>query len=45
MTFLHRFASIASWIVVPAALVGAIAGWIPANRASRLDPTRVLTDI
>ena len=27
------------------ALVGAIAGWLPANRASRLDPTQVLTDI
>ena len=27
------------------ALIGAIAGWLPANRASRLDPTRVLSDI
>jgi putative ABC transport system permease protein len=27
------------------ALVGAIAGWLPASRASRLDPTQVLTDI
>jgi putative ABC transport system permease protein len=26
------------------ALIGAIAGWLPANRASRLDPTRVLHD-
>ena len=27
------------------ALVGAVAGWLPANRASRLDPTRVLNDL
>jgi ABC-type antimicrobial peptide transport system permease subunit len=27
------------------ALVGAVAGWLPANRASRLDPTQVLSDI
>jgi putative ABC transport system permease protein len=26
------------------ALIGAIAGWLPANRASRLDPTQVLHD-
>jgi putative ABC transport system permease protein len=26
------------------ALIGAVAGWLPANRASRLDPTRVLRD-
>jgi predicted permease len=26
------------------ALIGAIAGWLPANRASRLDPTDVLRD-
>ena len=26
------------------ALIGAIAGWVPANRASRLDPTEVLHD-
>ena len=26
------------------ALIGAFAGWLPANRASRLDPTRVLHD-
>ena len=27
------------------ALIGAFAGWLPANRASRLDPTEVLRDI
>jgi predicted permease len=27
------------------ALVGAVAGWIPANRASHLDPTQVLREI
>jgi putative ABC transport system permease protein len=27
------------------ALIGALAGWLPANRASRLDPTEVLRDI
>ena len=27
------------------ALIGALAGWLPANRASRLDPTQVLHDI
>jgi ABC-type antimicrobial peptide transport system permease subunit len=26
------------------ALIGAVAGWLPANRASRLDPTGVLRD-
>ena len=26
------------------ALIAAVAGWLPANRASRLDPTRVLRD-
>ena len=26
------------------ALIGAVAGWLPANRASRLDPTQVLHD-
>ena len=26
------------------ALIGAVAGWVPASRASRLDPTRVLRD-
>jgi putative ABC transport system permease protein len=26
------------------ALIGAVAGWLPANRASRLDPTKVLHD-
>jgi putative ABC transport system permease protein len=26
-------------------LIGAVAGWLPANRASRLDPTKVLHDI
>ena len=26
------------------ALIGAVAGWLPAHRASRLDPTRVLRD-
>jgi ABC-type antimicrobial peptide transport system permease subunit len=26
------------------ALTAAVAGWLPANRASRLDPTRVLRD-
>jgi ABC-type antimicrobial peptide transport system permease subunit len=26
------------------ALIGAIAGWLPAHRASRLDPTRILRD-
>jgi putative ABC transport system permease protein len=27
------------------ALIGALAGWLPANRSSRLDPTEVLRDI
>jgi predicted permease len=27
------------------ALVGAVAGWVPANRASRLDPRRILHDV
>ena len=27
------------------ALIGAFAGWLPANRASHLDPTEVLRDI
>jgi putative ABC transport system permease protein len=27
------------------ALIGAVAGWLPANRASRLDPAQVLHDI
>jgi predicted permease len=26
------------------ALIGAVAGWLPAHRASRLDPTRILRD-
>jgi ABC-type antimicrobial peptide transport system permease subunit len=26
------------------ALIGAVAGWLPAHRASRLDPTQVLHD-
>lgn len=26
------------------ALIGAVAGWLPAHRASRLDPTRVLRE-
>ena len=26
------------------ALIGALAGWLPASHASRLDPTRVLRD-
>jgi putative ABC transport system permease protein len=30
---------------VTLALIGAAAGWLPAHRASRLDPTRVLTEI
>jgi ABC-type antimicrobial peptide transport system permease subunit len=25
-------------------LIAAVAGWLPANRASRLDPTQVLRD-
>ena len=29
---------------VTLALIGAVAGWLPANRASRLDPTEVLRD-
>jgi predicted permease len=27
------------------ALIGAVAGWLPANRASRLDPTEVLREV
>jgi ABC-type lipoprotein release transport system permease subunit len=30
---------------VTLAVIGAVAGWIPAHRAARLDPTRVLNDI
>ena len=30
---------------VTLALIGALAGWLPAHRASRLDPTQVLHDI
>jgi predicted permease len=30
---------------VTLAVIGAVAGWIPAHRASRLDPTEVLSDV
>jgi putative ABC transport system permease protein len=29
---------------VTLALIGTVAGWLPANRASRLDPTQILRD-
>jgi putative ABC transport system permease protein len=30
---------------VSLAVIGAVAGWLPAHRASRLDPARVLSEI
>ena len=33
------------WSAVALAAIGALAGWLPAHRASRLDPTKVLGDI
>jgi ABC-type antimicrobial peptide transport system permease subunit len=34
-----------AWSAITLAFVGAIAGWLPASRASRLDPTRILSDL
>jgi ABC-type antimicrobial peptide transport system permease subunit len=30
--------------IVTLTVIGAIAGWLPARRASRIDPARVLSD-
>jgi ABC-type lipoprotein release transport system permease subunit len=39
-----RNASVCHWMLHPLGAIGALAGWIPALRASRIDPARVLRD-